>query len=195
LIGIAVVGVDGAPGYFELDLGHVATLDTPASFRLFLADDIEARPRTLRFSGVSYFGEVGPAVCVPVEVVRGGDPGRPPHVAGSWRASGSYSIYMFEGCAFSDVEMELTQSGGFLGGVVRGRPARAGRRLHGCRDVAVLSGRVRNGMLGPDGLVAFDWHFDEPGEPDWHFTGVVGTTAMTGTVTRGSYSGGWSAIR
>ena len=36
---------------------------------------------------------------------------------------------------------------------------------------------------------------DESGEPDWHFTGVVGTTAMTGTVTRGSYSGGWSAIR
>ena len=59
----------------------------------------------------------------------------------------------------------------------------------------VPDARVRSGMVGPDGLVSFEWHTGQPGEPDLRFSGVVGETALTGTVTRGAASGGWFATR
>jgi hypothetical protein len=190
-----VIGVEGTAGYLELDLSHVATRDVPASFRVYLADALEPRALRLTVAGVSYLGEVGAAISLPVRVVERPDAERPPQVAGRWRVSGSYGIYMFEGCSFSDVTLDLVQSGGSVAGVVHARPAQAGRRLHGSRDVSIPEARVRSGMVDADGLVSFEWQTGECREPDLRFTGVVGSTAITGTVTRGAASGGFHAVR
>ena len=124
----------------------------------------------------------------------------PPSVAGDWTYAATNMVGNLSGfsivCSFSNVPMSITQSGSTFSGRTTGGD-------FVCSSAGITDGGIFGDRIVVNGeLSGGDVEFDFDG-PDWHHTGTITGSSMSGTaiaileISSGSVvlRGNWSAAR